>query len=137
MKICSSCKQSKDLSCFSKKGNSLQSKCKDCQKIYYKKYYESVPKEKERILKKNIDRKNILKKWIAEIKENAKCADCGNSYPACAMDFDHIEDNKDSSVSSMISSLRTKEDIAKEIEKCEIVCANCHRIRTRDRLNAG
>jgi hypothetical protein len=48
------------------------------------------------------------------------------------MDFDHISDNKsftisDGSVNQSIERLIT------EIKKCEVVCANCHRIRTHKR----
>ena len=51
------------------------------------------------------------------------------------MDFDHIED-KSFNISSALN-LQNFEDIKKEIEKCEVVCSNCHRSRTYNRLLRG
>jgi L-lysine 2,3-aminomutase len=50
------------------------------------------------------------------------------------MDFDHRDGNEKShNVGSMVAHHYSKELIAQEIEKCDLVCANCHRVRTRDR----
>lgn len=62
------------------------------------------------------------------------CADCGQSFPHYVMDFDHVRGVKVNSVSQMTRSNRyTLEQIADEIAKCEVVCANCHRVRTHGR----
>jgi len=55
------------------------------------------------------------------------CADCGNKFPYYIMDFDHVRGNKKGNISEMIHHKRSI--ILDEIEKCDIVCANCHRIR--------
>lgn len=55
------------------------------------------------------------------------CADCGVSYPPYVMDFDHIGDKKFNIGSA--KNKYSKKLIQKEILKCEIVCANCHRER--------
>jgi hypothetical protein len=61
------------------------------------------------------------------------CSDCGNRYPPCAMDFDHRHPSeKCGVVTRMIGRAGTKRILA-EVAKCDIVCANCHRIRTYDR----
>lgn len=138
MKLCGTCKQEKPVSEFNKKDKiRLQNKCRDCQKKYYKEYYRREPKEKERILIKNHQRRNEIKDFINSIKESNPCMDCENYYPACVMDFDHIDDNKEASIAKMVSSLRPTSTIVKEINKCELVCSNCHRIRTKNRLIAG
>lgn len=86
-----------------------------------------------------IKRKNryILerKKWIENIK-NHPCMDCGKIYPAWVMDFDHKEGEiKVSSISAMITHNPANfERIKEEISKCDLVCANCHRQRTHDRI---
>jgi hypothetical protein len=58
------------------------------------------------------------------------CADCGGSFPKAAMDFDHRDPSeKKYTVSRML--LRTStEEIIREAAKCDVVCANCHRMRT-------
>ena len=65
------------------------------------------------------------------------CADCGGAYPPCAMDFDHRDPaSKRSGVTRMIGRAGTTR-ILEEVAKCDIVCANCHRLRTFARRSAG
>ena len=69
---------------------------------------------------------------LAKIKEDFGCFDCGiNNH--IILDFDHIRDKK-YNISRMIHDGFSWKSIKKEIEKCEVVCANCHRIRTHNRL---
>ena len=84
-------------------------------------------------LKKEIEiTKKEIKQRIKEIKEVKGYIDCGiNNH--IVLDFDHIKDKK-YNVSRMIHDGFTWASIKKEIAKCEIVCANCHRIRTYKRL---
>lgn len=61
------------------------------------------------------------------------CFDCARRFPSCAMDFDHRDAAmKTSSVTRMVGRASTSEILA-EAEKCDIVCANCHRLRTYSR----
>ena len=71
--------------------------------------------------------------YIASVKEGVPCADCGTVFPPVCMDFDHIGDDKYKSVASMVGAGHSIETIQKEIDKCELVCANCHRLRTHNR----
>jgi hypothetical protein len=70
--------------------------------------------------------------WMAEIK-SAPCADCGNRFEACCMDFDHVKGKKLYNVGAMFAHHYSESLIRSELDKCELVCSNCHRIRTRDR----
>jgi len=54
------------------------------------------------------------------------CVDCGNTDTR-VLDFDHLRDKKEK-VSKMLSSY-TWAKVYEEIEKCEVRCANCHRIK--------
>ena len=70
-------------------------------------------------------------KLIREIK-NVPCFDCGNSFPACCMDFDHRNPGeKIVAVSQLYCA--SLEKLMAEIDKCDIVCSNCHRIREHNR----
>lgn len=74
-----------------------------------------------------------FRKWLNQIKE-APCMDCGEIRPPEAMDFDHRDPTtKISHITNMWSWSRDK--VVSEIAKCELVCCNCHRIRTHSRLN--
>lgn len=64
---------------------------------------------------------------IRLLKSNP-CTDCGGSFHYSAMDFDHPEDNKSFEIADFGGSSWDK--IQTEIDKCELVCSNCHRVRT-------
>lgn len=69
--------------------------------------------------------------WLAKIKTDRGCVDCGYNAHGAALDFDHLSDDKSFSVGH--AGFRSDEVILAEIAKCEVVCANCHRIRTAER----
>jgi len=61
------------------------------------------------------------------------CADCGSRFDVCAMDFDHRDPGaKRYTVTRMVGKADTQA-ILEEVAKCDIVCANCHRLRTWQR----
>lgn len=76
--------------------------------------------------------KQEIKQRIKELKEVNGCSDCGEKNHI-VLDFDHLKDKK-YNISRMIHDGFSWAAIKKEISKCEIVCANCHRIRTHKRL---
>ena len=79
-----------------------------------------------------VKRRKSIKSVVDEIK-SAPCVDCGNQFPPIAMDFDHVSGPKISNVSQMIRT-HTLQQVLDEIDKCDLVCAVCHRIRTERRL---
>lgn len=69
------------------------------------------------------------KTFLDAIKVSNGCDDCGEHFPAVCVDFDHRNpETKVSNVSRLLSC--SWETLEKEIAKCDIVCANCHRLRT-------
>jgi hypothetical protein len=76
--------------------------------------------------------KAYLARYIRELKEKTPCLDCGIKYPYYVMDFDHVRGKKHANVMELIPTL-SKKKIDEEIAKCEIVCSNCHRVRTHMR----
>lgn len=64
------------------------------------------------------------------------CLDCGWREWARGLDWDHVDGNKISDISKLIANGRPWAEVAREIAKCDCVCANCHRIRTIERLRA-
>lgn len=73
--------------------------------------------------------------FVLAEKTNKPCADCGHTYPPYVLDFDHVRGTKRMDISTMVHKGRSVRMLATEISKCDLVCANCHRIRTftRDR----
>jgi hypothetical protein len=69
--------------------------------------------------------------YIQEYKLNHPCIDCGFSDPR-ALDFDHVRGEKSANISILAYSA-SLEKLQEEIDKCDIRCANCHRIATAER----
>lgn len=79
-------------------------------------------------------RKRAAKWRLSQIHKLAHgCADCGYNASAYALQFDHVRGEKKGNVSNLIRSDYAWSTIKKEIDKCEVVCANCHAIRTKSR----
>lgn len=77
----------------------------------------------------------ITTEKLRKIKTENPCLDCGNYFPFMCMDFDHLDpENKDNNVGQLVSSGKSWNRIEREIKKCELVCSNCHRKRTYNRL---
>lgn len=69
---------------------------------------------------------------VAKMKE-VPCADCGGTFGYWCMDFDHVSPEEKIDTVSNLLKYGTWQQVLDEIEKCEIVCSNCHRTRTRER----
>ena len=69
--------------------------------------------------------------YVVNKKTGVPCQDCGVVYPYYVMQFDHVRGVKLFGLNTGYA--RTKEEIDEELEKCEVVCANCHAIRTWER----
>jgi hypothetical protein len=95
-------------------------------------WYFNKKKDKKwyiKIKKQQNERSKKIKVFLAEYKIQKGCQDCGYKKHHSALDFDHIKGKKELNVCFAKSIGQAK----KEIEKCEIVCSNCHRIRTYNR----
>jgi len=97
-------------------------KNKKHRKIYDKDYYERHKKriyrlKKERVIKKKKDLAIVL---------GGKCQNCGYNKCIWALDFHHKNGDKEECISKLISDF-SKEKALKEVKKCILLCANCHR----------
>ena len=73
-----------------------------------------------------------IKTWLNDYKLSHGCVDCGYDTHAAALDFDHVRGEKTLNISSAKSIAQAQSEIA----KCEVVCANCHRVRSFARLHS-
>lgn len=135
-KICPRCKELKPLDLFSKKSNSddeRQAYCTVCNKEQKARWYK---RNRESQLVAIRERKRGLRAFVSELKK-LPCTDCGNSFHPVAMDFDHTSNDKVRTVSDLVKLGVSKENLLKEIAKCDLVCSNCHRVRTWERNQAA
>lgn len=135
MKTCFRCKIEKEVSEFrihKRNPDGLQIYCKNCAREIDKAHYLS---NREFLVKKKSiegkDRYRERREKIDEIKRFTPCKDCGKNWHPSQMQFDHLRD-KDKNVSDMLRNF-TWERIQEEMNKCELVCANCHCLRTYQR----
>lgn len=122
-KICTKCKLEKPISQFNKnisKKDGLQSECKQCHNSLYKQYYTT---NKDKFRTNSFNRRNNIKQFLNEIKIKG-CSMCDENDIAC-LDFHHIRD-KEYTISQLIKTENFTK-IKTEVEKCIVLCANCHR----------
>lgn len=115
-----------------KKTGKLCSVCKGCQSKYHRFHYEN---NKQRYIEQATKQREVFKERYISFKKTLKCVDCGNDDWR-VLDFDHIANNKKSNVSSLVR-FGSWDKLTEEITKCEVVCSNCHRIRTYNRQNSS
>lgn len=131
MKTCYKCKNTYPLEDFPWKYESRGIKadmCKPCMRERAKEHYAANKQSYAERTKRN---KEAVRLWLREFKTGKPCTDCGVVYPHYVMDYDHLGD-KEFEISDRPGS-RSKKRLLAEIEKCELVCANCHRERSHQR----
>jgi hypothetical protein len=157
MKACSKCKEEKPVSEFHRQARSVDGRhpyCKPCKAGYaserhWRKRDEELARMRawrsqnhEYVLARakewylaNPERKrdadHLLvqeKRALIQFLKARPCADCGGSFPSICMDFDHVSGVKLMAIGQM--GRYSVARILEEVSKCEVVCANCHRIRT-------
>lgn len=106
----------------------LSASCKCCRRKTGKSHYEA---NKEKYFEAAERRRQEVAAFIRSLKDQP-CSDCGRKFPHYVMDFDHRE-GKSVNLSHPRVKRWGKERILREASKCDVVCANCHRIRTYER----
>ena len=123
MKVCRDCARQLPYSEFYKNSNTRDGVLGQCKKCTVSRYGKGRSERAKR------DRL-----YFQEIKVDRGCTDCGYDTNPVALDFDHLPGHtKLYRVACMAGMSRQLIDA--EIVKCEVVCANCHRIRTNQRVN--
>ena len=133
-KACSTCKSSKPVSDFSRDANrpdGKRSNCKDCARVSKAAWHErhkAADKSKTQI------QRAAVKEYVTS-RKGTPCVDCGSRYHHSLMDFDHIDPSKKrGSVSRVANETHSVRITEEEIDKCELVCCMCHRVRTWNRM---
>lgn len=119
-KICYYCNVAKPIGCFSRHANDkgVEYYNRRCNQCRGKRQYGSP--------------KVLARKELVEKAKAKPCADCGGVFDPVSMDFDHVDGARKFLVSSAWR-WKSTEAIEEELKKCEVVCSNCHRVRTKVR----
>lgn len=137
MKNCTRCHQEKETFDFSWK-NKLKGKlsphCKICQRLLSKAHHKNnINYYREKAKRNNSKYRKEAVSFIKIYLLEHPCIDCGNS-DIRVLEFDHVRGIKKNAISKMVTSASPLGQIKLEIEKCEVRCANCHRIKTIKQL---
>ena len=125
---CTKCGQSKPGSEFHRSRTGQFSYCGDCRRAYDRRYYAERGKA-ARLARVRVWR-GEARAWMDALKEDRACADCGGIFPPYVMHWDHLPGHlKIAEISTMVGT-RRREVVIDELAKCELVCANCHVMRT-------
>lgn len=130
-KTCTGCGERKLCSEFNARRSSkdgLHQRCRTCTRLASAAHYAE---NKSYYVKKARKQKDKIRALVRQLKSKP-CTDCGMQYPPWVMDFDHKYDKV--MPVSIMHKHRGKSEVLSEIAKCDLVCANCHRQRTHDRM---
>ena len=107
----------------------------EAQKAAQRRHYEAnTATYKARATRNKLSARQIRIEFVRAQKDRP-CADCGGRFHYAVMEFDHVRGAKLGNVATMAHKGVSLERLKTEIEKCELVCANCHRLRTWSRLD--
>ena len=121
-KKCLKCSKRKSISEFPKHRTTNHPYCKPCFVEYRRTWHR--------------DRRGLaIKLFLIQLKMNTPCVDCGRI--TLTAEYDHIKDTKSYNLSRafMVKGM-TIEQVKEELAKCELRCAECHRIKTHIRQNS-
>lgn len=74
------------------------------------------------------------KREVFTLIKDQPCVDCGGRFPEYVMEFDHARGVKEANPGDL--KYGTLERLVSEIQKCDLVCSNCHQARTYHRARA-
>lgn len=111
------------------KDGKQQYRCKACQKVSRDKWRAENPDKCKEYCKKAREKRYV--EWVAYLSKflDLKCQRCGYDKTFAALDFHHVGEKKFmiGKYFSYACSEENKKIVNEELEKCVILCANCHR----------
>lgn len=103
--------------------------CRECRRVYNSSYYRANAEKYKQCRKENQPRyRQQRRELLQEYLRNRECIDCGERDPM-VLEFDHVRGEKFGNIGTMLSRYCWAR-IVRELEKCEVRCANCHRRKT-------
>lgn len=131
-KHCNGCNKGRDIEDFNLKDKSKGTRhtlCRFCMAEYSKEYYKNnkqtyIEKTKKRNQRISDENRTRLFAYLSQ----HPCIDCGHT-DIRVLEFDHVRGNKLNNIAWMVGKGLSWSTIEAEIAKCEVRCANCHRIK--------
>jgi hypothetical protein len=133
---CSKCRQVKSVQDFHRwnRGGGFQPWCKACRRVYDAEYHRLNRTRRKK--QKQLWHAGFLA-WYRSLKEGRPCSDCDQIFEPEAMHWDHREGTQKQHNVADLGRRWNKARVLAEVEKCDLVCANCHAARTVHRRNGA
>lgn len=131
---CARCGEGKPQTEFHKSHTGQFSYCAPCRRAYDRWYY-GVRGRHARSGRKQA-RRIAGREWLDSLKAGLPCTDCGEVFPEFVMHWDHLPGHEKVAAVSRLAREKSRELALAELEKCELVCANCHAVRTSERMRS-
>ena len=133
-KLCGKCGATKALSEFHRRGPSgRQAWCRSCNAAHGRARHAANPS----VFRAYNDRCKAKSRALSDQLKSRPCTDCGRSFPPYVMDLDHLPGTDKTASPSRYGRSASPHKFLAEAAKCEVVCANCHRVRTHERRMAA
>lgn len=98
--------------------------------VEYRRAYRKTDIHKESFKRYQRNTRAKTREWVNAIKLEKGCIDCGYNTNSLALEFDHVRGTKLYAIGTLVANRASKQRILDEIAKCEVRCANCHKIKT-------
>ena len=102
--------------------------CRDCRNAYDRRYYAEHGRASR--LARIRRSRAAARAWMDALKAGRPCADCHETFPPYVMHWDHLPGHVKLGEVSVLLTRRQRQIVIDELAKCELVCANCHVMRT-------
>jgi len=135
-RTCKRCGEGKNPDMFPRRSDGRPGPwCRPCRQAYDRAYYAAT--RERRLARKAVNdarRAQRNRTWVWAWLLEHPCVDCGETDPI-VLEFDHQEEHrKDALISDLIGGAAGLDRIRREIDKCDVRCANCHRRRTAEQF---
>lgn len=131
LRRCAKCRKWKGPADYHDSHTGQFSYCRECRREYDRTYYAERGKDARKQRQRAHIARNL--EWLAELKRGIPCADCGGVFPTPIMHWDHLPGSLKIDSVSALARERSRTLVLEELKKCELVCANCHAVRTAQR----
>ena len=129
---CDHCKQVKDITEFNWKFKALgirHDTCRECMKWFVRRYFQGSGREKhlEDVKERKKAARIFAREYVWDYLTTHPCIHCGESDPR-VLEFHHRnEKEKESTISHMVGEGLSVGRLQQEIDKCDVLCGNCHK----------
>lgn len=122
---CGRCQRDLPLASFNRHRDGHQWWCRDCYRAYFR---ERGQTHRDQSRSARVRRRAQARAFIEEYLQAHHCSDCGET-DARVLEFDHLGEKR-GNVADMVRAGSSIRRLERELATCDVVCANCHRIRT-------